>query len=217
MQLIYLPQPTVHTWERAAQESKRKWQFPHCIGFVDDRHIVMKNVQNASSAFFNYKGTFSTVLMATVDANYRITSIDVGSVLGDALHCETLPIPPPAECCGFTDLLPHVFVGDEAVPLLENLMRSYPRCRVTCNMDNKGSPSSRICFRNHATKFRIFRKPFEIKLEIIDSIVKAGCVLHNYSPAHTTSCEACDDNREELPADQLCRLCCTRTLQDPDV
>ncbi|KAJ8880310.1 hypothetical protein PR048_016776 [Dryococelus australis] len=61
MQPIDLPQPTVHTWERAARKSKQRWHFPHCIGSVDGRHIVMKNLPNAGSAFLlNYKATSST-------------------------------------------------------------------------------------------------------------------------------------------------------------
>ncbi|KAJ8881636.1 hypothetical protein PR048_018122, partial [Dryococelus australis] len=48
-----------------------------------------------------------------------------------------------------------------------------------------------------ASKFRVFWKPFEIKLDTIYSIVKA---------VHTISCEACDDNTEEIPADQLLPL-----------
>ncbi|KAJ8868586.1 hypothetical protein PR048_030124 [Dryococelus australis] len=224
MQPIYLPRPSVHIWEKAAQEFKQKWHFPHCIGSVDGRHIVMKNVPNAGSAFFNYKGTFYTILIATVDAKYKFTSIDVGSydrlndstifrssVLGDALHCKTLPTPPPAVCSGFTYLLPYVFVGDEAFPLMENLMRPYPRCSVTGNMDNKvfnyrlsrARQTVECAFGIMASKFRAFRKPFEMKLEIIDCIGKVGCVLHNYSRAHTTSCEARDDNTEEMFADQL--------------
>ncbi|KAJ8896308.1 hypothetical protein PR048_001652 [Dryococelus australis] len=189
-QFVYLNQQFT---ERAAQEFKQKWHFLHCIESVDNRHIIMKNVPNADSVF-NYKGTFFTVLMATVDVNYKFTSIDVGSygrlndstilrssVLGDALHCKTLPIPPPAECSGFTYLLHYIFVGDKAFPLMENLTRPYPRCRVTSNMNNKvfNYRLSRACqtvecaFGIMASKFRVFRKPFEIKLETIDCIVKA--------------------------------------------
>ncbi|KAJ8867644.1 hypothetical protein PR048_031447 [Dryococelus australis] len=165
--------------------------------------------------------------MATVDANYKFTSIDVGSygrlndstifrssVLGDALHCKTLPIPPHAECSGFTDLLPYIFLGDEAFPLMKNLMRPYPICKVTGNMDckvfnyrlSRARQTVECAFKITASIFRVFRKQFEIKLETIDSTVKAGCVLHNYSRVHTTSCEACDDNTEEMPADQLLPL-----------
>jgi len=31
-----------------------------------------------------------------------------------------------------------------------------------------------------ASRFRVFRKPFEIKVESVDNVVKAACVLHNY-------------------------------------
>ncbi|ENN73757.1 hypothetical protein YQE_09653, partial [Dendroctonus ponderosae] len=73
------------------------------------------------------KKTFSIVLLALVDANYKRIIADVAayvknsdggifsnSVMGKAL----LP--------GTNTTLPHVIVADEAFPLHENIMRPYP-------------------------------------------------------------------------------------------
>ncbi len=41
-------------------------------------NVVIKAHANAGSQFFNYKGTFSLVLLAAVDAEYCFCIINVG-------------------------------------------------------------------------------------------------------------------------------------------
>ncbi len=118
-----------------------QWQFPNCIGAIDGKHVVIQASPNSGSSFFNYKGTFSVVLMALVDAEYCFTLIDVGaygsqsdggifalSAMGKALQRGPLSTPPPKPLPGAPELgsVPHVIVGDEAFPLKPCLMRPFP-------------------------------------------------------------------------------------------
>jgi hypothetical protein len=65
-------------WISIAQNHNNKWNFPHCIEAIDGKHIVKQCPGNSGSEFFNYKGAFSIVLMALLDANYMFSYIDIG-------------------------------------------------------------------------------------------------------------------------------------------
>ena len=78
--------------------------------------------------FFNYKGFFSIVLLALVDAYYKFTFVDVlqGSCLQAALDNNSLGIPPATFLPERNTTLCYVIVADEAFPLKENLMKPFP-------------------------------------------------------------------------------------------
>jgi hypothetical protein len=67
-----LPQPT-EEWKKKRQEFYSLRQFPNCTGAVDGKHTEIQAPRSSGSLFFNYKNTFSVVLLALVDANYKFT------------------------------------------------------------------------------------------------------------------------------------------------
>ncbi|XP_055777489.1 uncharacterized protein LOC129854453 [Salvelinus fontinalis] len=135
-----MPVPKEEDWRAIAAEFLERWNFPNCLGSIDGKHVVIQAPPCSGSQFYNYKGTYSVILLAVVDAIYCFHVVDVGaygkgsdggtlrdSALGQALQDGTLEIPPPASLPGAEDLgpVPHIFVGDEAFPLRPNLMRPY--------------------------------------------------------------------------------------------
>ena len=69
---------TESEWTAVAQEFSRQWNLPHCVGAMDEKHVLIKPPPNSGSFYFNYKHSFSIVLLAVVDANYKFLSVDIG-------------------------------------------------------------------------------------------------------------------------------------------
>uniref|UniRef100_A0A8D9E207 Nuclease HARBI1 n=1 Tax=Cacopsylla melanoneura TaxID=428564 RepID=A0A8D9E207_9HEMI len=134
-----LPPPTEERWRQIALKFEEICKFPNCIGAVDGKHVVIQAPKNSGSQFFNYKKTFSTVLMALVDAECNFIAVDVGgfgrhsdggifahSNLGKALETGRFNVPGPSALPGTNAEAPYVVVGDQAFPLKNYLMRPYP-------------------------------------------------------------------------------------------
>lgn len=98
----------------------------------------------------------------------------------------SLKIPNMEELPNSKIMAPFVFIGDEAFPLREHLLRPFPRKLL--NDENKSYYNYRLsrarmtvecAFGIAASKFRILQKSIETKIENADHIIKAICILHN--------------------------------------
>ena len=67
---IYMSPPTIEDWKQIERSFSTRWNFPNCFGSLDNNHVMIKAPPNSYSLFYNYKGFFSIVLMALVDADY---------------------------------------------------------------------------------------------------------------------------------------------------
>ncbi|XP_031353101.1 uncharacterized protein LOC116178008 [Photinus pyralis] len=74
-----MPVPNEDTWNTIADYFWKMWQFPNCIGALDGKHCVIQAPKNSGSLYWNYKKTFSLVLLALVDAQYNFIAVDVGA------------------------------------------------------------------------------------------------------------------------------------------
>lgn len=194
-----MPVPCEELWKQTADGFADRWQFPLCIGAIDGKHCQLKAPFHSGSQYYNYKGHHSIVLMAVADAKSKFITIDVGSygsasdggifqdsTLYTLLQTNRLNIPMPTKIPNTEIELPFVFVGDEAFPLMKNLMRPFPRRDLT---DEKRIFNYRLsrarkqiecAFGVLASMWRILRKPMEVQEEFATNIVKAACILHNF-------------------------------------
>ena len=70
---------TPEEWMLVADQFERRWNIPHTIGSLDGKHVAIKRPTCSGSVYFNYKGFYSVVLMALVDAVCKFFWFDVGA------------------------------------------------------------------------------------------------------------------------------------------
>lgn len=200
LQPLFMPIPTVQQWEDIANGFETRWQFPNCLGAIDGKHVVMFAPRNSGSKFFNYKKTFSTVLLGLVDHRYCFVVVDIGaygsnsdsgifknSVLGRRFADNALDFPNDKPLPGVLDEadMPHVIVGDEAFPLGRNLLRPFPGKNLTDDeriFNYRLSRARRIsenAFGILANRWRLYHRKMPLQASGMDKVVKATCVLHN--------------------------------------
>ncbi|CAK1593514.1 unnamed protein product [Parnassius mnemosyne] len=188
-----------YEWDMAAKSFQEQWQFHNCVGCMDGKHIIIEKPSGTGSLFYNYKGTFSVVLFAIVNANYEFIYVHTGSngsmsdggilkstrfyekLINDDLKLSESFILP-----GTNLTVPYVFLGDSAFALETNIMKPFPDKNIS---KEKRIFNYRLCrarrvvenaFGILASRFRVFRQPISVKIENLDAIVLASCALHNF-------------------------------------
>lgn len=197
--MLQLPRSS-HEWLEIAKEFNRKWNFPHCLGALDGKHVVMQSPLQSGSEYINYKGTFSIVLLALVDADYNFIFVDCGCqgrISDGGVYRNTefykklcrseLDLPQPDFLTSIEEKMPYVFVADSAFALTVNMMKPY------AGTHNKGtkervfnyrlSRARRIvenAFGILASVFRVLRKPILLQPDKVTDIVMTCVLLHNF-------------------------------------
>ncbi|KAH7977803.1 hypothetical protein HPB49_003678 [Dermacentor silvarum] len=106
--------------------------------------------------------------------------------IGQMLEDGQLGIPPDSEVPGAPMKLPYLFVGDEAFPLVKNLMRPYPGSgldaerRVLNYRLSRARRTIENTFGILANRWKILRQDIRASARTIDMIVWATALLHNY-------------------------------------
>lgn len=196
----YIPAPSQEKWQQIADEMWTMWNFPNCLGALDGKHVNIQAPANSGSLYFNYKKTFSIVLLALVDANCKFIAVDIGSygknsdggifansALGKGLENGTMNIPEDSPLPGTNILAPYVILGDEAFPLKKYLMRPYPGLK-NVEDNEKRIFNYRLCrgrrlvecaFGILSQTFRVYQSRLIANPENATTIVLTTCILHN--------------------------------------
>ena len=76
---VYLKPPQeVADWKAISKEFENLWNFPHCIGAINRKHVAIECPKLSGTQYFNYKSFFSVVLLAICNAKYCFTYVDFG-------------------------------------------------------------------------------------------------------------------------------------------
>lgn len=145
--------------------------------------------------------------MATVDADYNFTFVDIGcqgrisdggvfgnTILSKKLDKQELKLPPCSPLNGREKPVPYVFVADAAFPLKDNIMKPYagyhPKGSTQRIFNYRLSRARRIIentFGIASSVFRVLRKPMLLEPEKAKYVVMAIVSLHNFLRRSKTS------------------------------
>ncbi|XP_055371978.1 putative nuclease HARBI1 [Condylostylus longicornis] len=186
---------TQDAWQKIEEAFLQLLHFPNTIGAIDGKHIYIQNPPNSGSYFFNYKGRFSIVLLAMVDAKGNFLYVDVGC--NGRISDGEKPLP------GRVKPIPHVIIGDDAFALSRHVLRSFPKAKTTSKekiFNFRLSHCRNVVERTFGrlvSRFKIFNQPIDLKLENIENIVLATCVLHNFLNSYDSpigAINSCNEN-----------------------
>ena len=135
----WLPCPTTaEQWKEISKVFSNRWNFHHCLGALDGKHIKIQCPKGGGSLYYNYKGFHSVILMALVDADYRFIWVDVGSngsagdaqvfnggKLKQAIVTGSLNFPPPDALPNDDKEIPYFIIGDDAFALQKWMMKPF--------------------------------------------------------------------------------------------
>lgn len=194
---LYLPWPD--NLSDIAKGFEEKYDFPHCCGAVDGKHIRMQKPANSAGLYYNYKGYYSIVLLGVCDSYCNFTYVNIGgygsqsdcsvfqySALGRAIVNNEVRWPAPQPLPQSNIQLNFFLIGDEAFPISEHMMRPYSGSGLSHDKEyfNKKLSGARSCIERSfgllASRFRIFRSEIIAKPENVALLVKACAVIHNF-------------------------------------
>ena len=163
---------------------------------MDGKHVLIKPPSNSGSYYFNYKHSFSIVLLAVVDANYKFLMVDVGcngrisdggvyrnSKISLALEENSLNVPISRSLPGSTKPIPFMIVADDAFPLKTYIQKPYSQIGLTREKriyNYRLSRARRIvenAFGILANRFRVFMTPIGLAPEKVKKIVLAFGII----------------------------------------
>ena len=132
-------------WKEVAIGFHNRWNFPHVIGSIDGKHIAIRKPMNSGSFYYNYKGFFSLVLLAVIDADYKFLYCDIGAngagsdagifndtELKEYLEMNQVGLPPPEPLPGDDKPMPYFLVGDDIVSCVTDILPNTSVDDICC-------------------------------------------------------------------------------------
>jgi len=181
------------------QKFGEEWQFANAFAAVDGSHLPIKCPNGGAQSmkqYFNFKGFYSVVLMALVDAEYRFIWASVGAP-GNT-HDSTLlqstqlwrqivggeKVPNVVQKIGDVEV-PPLILGDGAFPLRTFMMKPHGDAVLPDDKRYFNFRHSRArlvtegAFGRLKSRFRVIYRKCEFNKETVKLYGLACAVLHN--------------------------------------
>ena len=190
---------TTQQWRDIAKKFSDRWNFHHCLGALDGKHIAIKCPNNGGSLYHNYKSFHSIILMALVDAEYKFIWVEVGThgsagdaqvfnngELKEAIEAHALNFPEADALPNDDHPMPYFIAADDAFALRSWLQKPYSQRQMTKKQrifNYRLSRARRIvenAFGILAHRFRCLLTTLQQDPTTVTSIVMACVCLHNY-------------------------------------
>nr|CAI5818661.1 unnamed protein product [Callosobruchus analis] len=164
------------------------WNYTKCLVATDGKHVVLQAPINSGSEYINYKSHFSIVLMATADADYNFTFVDIGcqgrisdggvfgnTILSKKLDERELKLPPCSPLNGREKPVPYcdVCCGNSNNP------KGFTQ-RIFNYRLNRARRVTENTFGIASSVFIVLRKLMLLEPEKAKYVVMAIVYLHNY-------------------------------------
>lgn len=207
---------TEEEWLKVSSHFERRWNFEHTLGALDGKHVAITKPQRSGSLYYNYKGFYSIILMALVDADYKFLWVDAGTngacsdaqiwnacELQEAFKEGTIGVPAPCPLVEGERDIPFFIVGDDAFALRSYMMKPHGKRELTKEeriFNYRLSRARRIvenAFGILANRFGCLLTTMKTTPENATSTVLACCCLHNILRAHTSSLPVTVDTEDE--------------------
>ena len=175
---------------------------------------------DSGSTYFNYKGFYSILLFALVDADYKFLWADLSgkgaasdaqvyndSELKQCIDDGTIGFPDPEPLPNDTEDVSYFLVGDDAFALRASLMKPFSRrglARDERLFNYRLSRTRRVvenAFGILAQRFQVFLTTMQHSPETIQLIAKACMLLHNLMRTRYPGLQNQDLDREDANRD----------------
>ncbi|KAK4876884.1 hypothetical protein RN001_009390 [Aquatica leii] len=146
--LVYVLQDYIKT--NIAHGFENIYNFYNTVGALDGKHIAIKKPVCFGLMYYNYKGFYSIVLLALVNANKEFIMIDAGmngkvsdggvffySKLGSLIENEAFNqlLPQSSTLPNTDELFPYIVIADEAFALHKHVMKPYSQRGLTSDKE----------------------------------------------------------------------------------
>ena len=181
-----------------------EWQFPFAFSAIDDSHLPIKcpaGGPEAMKSYFNFKGFYSIVLMALVDAQYKFIWASVGAPgnTHDSTNfqstklwegiCSGVVILDKMQVCNDVEI-PPMILGDGAFPFRTWLIKPYGNAipseeeRYLNYRLSRARMVIEVAIGFLKSRFRILYRKCETSKDTMIKMALACVILHNVCIDH---------------------------------